>query len=168
MPNAFSTARRVLGLALLIALSGHAMAQGPSLAFGTADNSDAPVEVEAENLSVNQKDGTAEFTGDVRIVQGEMRLNAPRVLVEYTEDQSAVERLEATGGVTIVSGEDAAESEAADYLVQEGVIVMTGAVTIVQGPNTLSSDKVTIDLDAGTAQMEGRVRTVLQSGGDGE
>jgi len=90
------------------------------------------------------------------------------VLVEYTEDQSGVERLEATGGVTIVSGEDAAESEAADYLVQEGVIVMTGAVTIVQGPNTLSSDKVTIDLDAGTAQMEGRVRTVLQSGGDGE
>jgi lipopolysaccharide export system protein LptA len=168
MPTAFSTALRNLSLVLLIALPGHALAQGPSLAFGSSDNSEAPVEVEAESLSVNQKDGTAEFTGNVRIVQGEMRLNAPRVLVEYTEDQSGVERLEATGGVTIVSGEDAAESDVADYLVQEGVIVMTGNVTIVQGPNTLSSNKVTIDLDAGTAQMEGRVRTILQSGGSDE
>ena len=93
-----------------------------------------------------------------------MKLSAPRVLVEYTEDQSGVERLEASGGVTIVSGADAAESETADYRVQDRVIVMSGAVTIVQGPNTLSSDKVTINLETGTAQMEGRVRTVLQSG----
>lgn len=164
MTNAFPTVLRSLGLVLALALPVPTLAQGPSLAFGSSENSDEPVEVEADNLSVNQKDGIAEFTGNVRIVQGEMKLNAPRVLVEYTEDQSGIERLEATGGVTIVSGADAAESEKADYRVQDRVIVMTGAVTIVQGPNTLNSDKVTINLDTGTAQMEGRVRTVLQSG----
>lgn len=168
MSNAFRTVLRALSLVVLTGLPGHAVAQGPSLAFGSSDNSDAPVEVEAENLSVNQKSGTAEFTGNVQIIQGDMKLNAPRVLVEYTEDQSGVERLEATGGVTMVSGEDAAEADNADYRVQDRVIVMTGNVTIVQGPNTLSSDKVSIDLEAGTAQMEGRVRTVLQSGGGGE
>ena len=164
MTPAFSTAIRAFGLALLVCVPAQTLAQGPSLAFGSSDNSDKPVEVDADSLSVNQKDGTAEFSGNVRIVQGDMKLSAPRVLVEYTEDQSGVERLEASGGVTIVSGEDAAESETADYRVQDRVIVMSGAVTIVQGPNTISSDKVTINLATGTAQMEGRVRTVLQSG----
>lgn len=156
---------KAFSVALCLLLPAVALAQqGPSLAFGASDDSDAPVEVEAENLSVNQKDGTAEFTGNVQIVQGQMKLNAPRVLVEYTEDQTGVERLEATGGVTIVSGEDAAESERADYDIEGRQIIMTGAVTIVQGPNTLSSDKVTIDLEDGTARMEGRVRTVLKTG----
>jgi len=164
MTNGIPTALRSLGLVLALALPAQTLAQGPSLAFGSSDNSDAPVEVEAENLAVNQKDGTAEFSGNVQIIQGDMKLTAPRVLVEYTEDNTGVERLEASGGVTIVSGEDAAESETADYRVQDRVIVMSGAVTIVQGPNTLSSDKVTINLETGTAQMEGRVRTVLQSG----
>ncbi len=159
--------RHALLLAFL-ALPLHAQAQGPSLAFGSEGNSDEPVEVEADNLSVNQKDGTAEFTGNVMIQQGDMKLNAPRVLVEYSEDQSGVDRLEATGGVTIVSGEDAAEADMAEYEIESEIIVMTGNVVIVQGPNTLSSNKVTIDLAAGTAQMEGRVRTVLETGDDGD
>ncbi|MGR3373949.1 MAG: lipopolysaccharide transport periplasmic protein LptA [Pseudooceanicola nanhaiensis] len=165
MTFAFS-ALRSLAICLALTLPGHALAQGPSLAFGSAGNSDKPVEVEAENLSVSQTDGTAEFLGDVIIRQGDMRLNAPRVLVEYSEDQSKVKRLEATGGVTIVSGEDAAEAEQAEYDLDARTIVMTGDVTIVQGPNTLSSSKMTIDLDAGTAQMDGRVRTILQTGGE--
>lgn len=164
MTSAISTAIRALGLALIVSFPAQAMAQGPNLAFGNSDNSDKPVEIEADSLAVNQNDGTAEFSGNVKIVQGDMIVQAPKVLVEYTEDQSEVKRLEASGGVTIVSGEDAAESETADYRVKDQVIVMTGAVTIVQGPNTLSSDKVTINLETGTAQMEGRVRTVLQSG----
>lgn len=157
----------VLGALALLAviMTTTALAQGPSLAFGSADNSDKPVEVEAENLSVSQNDGTAEFTGDVIIVQGDMKLTAPRILVAYSEDQSRIQRMEATGGVTIVSGEDAAEAERADYDIEGGMIVMTGAVTIVQGPSTLSSQKMTIDLNAGTARMEGRVRTILKTAG---
>ena len=159
-------ALRLTALLLALALPGAVLAQGPSLAFGSAGNSNEPVEVEAENLSVSQNDGTAEFTGDVIIVQGDMRLTAPRILVEYSQDQSRIQRMEATGGVTIVSGEDAAEAERADYDITAEMIYMSGSVTIVQGPSTLSSEKMTIDLKAGTAKMEGRVRTVLKTAGD--
>ncbi len=145
-----------------------AFAQGTNVAFGAIQqDTDLPVEVTSDNLAVDQETGTAVFTGNVVIGQGEMRLSAPRVLVVYDEGQSAIERMEATGGVTLVSGPDAAESDRADYSIKDGVIVMTGNVLLDQGPNALSADRMTVQLDDGTAQMSGRVKTIIQpSGGE--
>ncbi|MFC3613550.1 lipopolysaccharide transport periplasmic protein LptA [Lutimaribacter marinistellae] len=142
-------------------------AQGANVAFGAikADTS-LPVEVTADTLDVNQEDGSAEFKGNVVVGQGEMRLSAQRVLVIYDENQSGIERLEATGGVVLVSGPDAAEAERADYSIDTGVIVMTGNVLLTQGPNALSANEMTVNLTTGTAQMTGRVRTILSSDGD--
>jgi len=142
-------------------------AQGANVAFGTIrQDTSLPVEVTADNLSVDQATGTAIFTGNVLIGQGEMRLSASRVLVVYRADAEGIARLEATGGVTLVSGPDAAESERADYNIDNGIIVMSGNVLLAQGRNALSSDKMSVKLSDGTAQMSGRVKTVLQTGGD--
>ena len=142
-------------------------AQGTNVAFGAfKQDTNLPVEVTADNLSVDQETGIAIFTGNVLIGQGEMRLSAPRVLVVYREQQKGIERMEATGGVTLVSGPDAAESDRADYSITDGVIVMTGNVLLDQGPNALSADRMTVQLSDGTAQMSGRVRTIIQTGGD--
>lgn len=142
-----------------------ALAQGTEVAFGAVQqDTSLPVEVSAETLTVSQDDGSALFTGNVIIGQGDMRLSAPRVLVFYTQDQSGVERLEATGGVTLVNGDQAAEADRADYQVNVGTIRMTGNVLLTQGANTLVSDEMDVDLEAGTAVMNGRVRTVFQSG----
>lgn len=140
-------------------------AQGTNVAFGTIrQDTGLPVEVTADNLSVDQATGTAIFTGNVLIGQGEMRLSAGKVLVVYRTGAEGIARLEATGGVTLVSGEDAAESERADYNIDSGTIVMSGNVLLAQGRNALSSDKMSVKLSDGTAQMSGRVRTVLQTG----
>ncbi len=162
------TILRILLLPLFVTLlASAALAQGTSVAFGTLQqDTGLPVEVTADNLSVDQTTGVAIFTGNVLIGQGEMRLSAPRVLVVYLEDQQGIERMEATGGVTLVSGPDAAESERADYSIAEGTIVMTGNVLLDQGPNALSADRMTVQLDDGTAQMSGRVKTIIQTGGD--
>lgn len=142
-------------------------AQGANVAFGTIrQDTSLPVEVTADNLSVDQATGTAIFTGNVLIGQGEMRLSASRVLVVYRADAEGIARLEAKGGVTLVSGPDAAESERADYNIDNGIIVMSGNVLLAQGRNALSSDKMSVKLSDGTAQMSGRVKTVLQTGGD--
>ena len=146
-------------------LASGSAAQGTSVAFGTMrQDTDAPVEVTSDQLSVDQDSGTAVFTGDVLIGQGEMRLSAPRVLVIYNEDNSGIDRLEATGGVTLVSGPDAAEAERADYDIGSGTIVMTGDVLLTQGESALTADRMTVNLDSGTAQMNGRVKTILQPG----
>ncbi len=142
-----------------------AQAQGTKVAFGAikADPT-LPVEVTSDLLDVNQANGSAEFTGNVLVGQGEMRLSAQRVLVIYNETASGIERLEATGDVILVNGPDAAQADRADYSIDSGVIVMTGDVLLTQGPNALTSDKMTVNLTTGTANMVGRVKTILQSG----
>lgn len=144
-----------------------ANAQGANVAFGTIrQDTGLPVEVTADNLSVDQSTGTAIFTGNVLIGQGEMRLSAARVLVVYRAENKGIARLEATGGVTLVSGPDAAESERADYNIDDGTIVMSGNVLLAQGASALSADKMSVRLSDGTAQMSGRVKTILQTGGN--
>ncbi|WP_439522511.1 LptA/OstA family protein [Marivita sp.] len=156
---------RTVMTVVMLGLATAANAQGTEVAFGTVQqDTSLPVEVSADALSVSQNDGSALFTGNVIIGQGEMRLTAPRVLVFYTENQSGVERLEATGGVTLVNGDQAAESDTAEYEVNRGTIRMLGNVLLTQGANTLVSDSMDVDLENGTAQMAGRVRTVFQSG----
>ena len=156
---------RTVMTVVAVGLASVAQAQGTEVAFGTVQqDTSLPVEVSADSLSVSQNDGSALFSGNVIIGQGEMRLSAPRVLVFYTENQSGVERLEATGGVTLVNGDQAAEADTAEYEVNRGTIRMVGNVLLTQGANTLVSDSMDVDLEAGTALMNGRVRTVFQSG----
>ena len=156
---------RTILTVVAVGVASLAQAQGTQVAFGAVQqDTSLPVEVSADALSVSQNDGSALFTGNVIIGQGEMRLTAPRVLVFYTENQTGVERLEATGGVTLVNGDQAAEADSAEYEVNRGSIRMLGNVLLTQGANTLVSDSMDVDLEAGTALMNGRVRTVFQSG----
>lgn len=159
-------AARLFACLIFLSAPVSSLAQGSQVAFGnTQQDSSLPVEVTAETLDVNQTDNTAVFTGNVVIGQGEMRLSAPRVLVVYKADQSGIQRLEARGGVTIVSGQDAAEGSEADYNIDSGIIELRGNVLLVQGPQALTSDKMLVDTRAGTARMTGRVKTVLQPEG---
>ena len=146
-----------------------AMAQTDVIAFGEvkADPKE-PVEVTADALAVNQADGSAEFTGNVLIIQGVMRLSANRVLVIYKTDETGkrgIDQLEASGDVLLVSGPDAAEAEKAEYTIDSGTIVMTGNVLLNQGASTLTSNRLEVNLTTGTASMAGRVRTILNPDG---
>jgi lipopolysaccharide export system protein LptA len=146
----------------LAALGTPALAK--DLAFGSSrDTSKQPVQVEADTLAINQKDGTAVFTGNVAISQGEMLLSAAKVEVTYEEDGEGIQTLLATGGVTMVNGADAAEAQQADYQVSESIVILTGNVLLTQGQNVISGEKVTINLETGTAQIGGRVRTTLET-----
>jgi lipopolysaccharide export system protein LptA len=141
------------------------VAQGTSVAFGGASrNKDAPVEVTADNLDVDQQSGTAIFTGNVVIGQGDLRLSAAKVRVINRPDGSGISRMIGSGGVTLVSGPDAAEARDADYDIDAGTIIMTGDVLLTQGASALTSDKMVVNLNDGTARMTGRVKTILQTG----
>lgn len=152
---------RVLVLALALAPLP-LFAQGAKVAFGgLKQDSSLPVEVNADQLAVNQADSTAIFTGNVKVAQGEMRLAADTVQVEYAEGGGRIERLHATGNVTLSSGTQAAEGREAVYTIDTGEVVMTGDVLLTQEGSAISGQKLVIDLIAGTGVMEGRVQTVF-------
>lgn len=140
-------------------------AQGTQVAFGAIQQNDGlPVEVTADKLAVDQNAGTAIFTDNVIIIQGEMRLSSDEVTVFYNTEARDIQRIEADGNVILISGEDAAESEQAEYNVDDGTIVMIGNVLVMQGPSALTADRMTVQMSDGTAQMTGRVKTTLQTG----
>jgi lipopolysaccharide export system protein LptA len=156
----------VLATGFLV-LAGMAQAQGAKIAFGDlSQDTTLPVEVAAESFSVNTADGTAIFSGNVVVTQGEMKLSAAEVRVQYNADQTAIDQLIASGGVTIVNLADAAEAREAVYTIASGVIVLTGDVLMTQGPSAMAGQQLTINLKDGTGLMEGRVTTTFVPGGN--
>lgn len=151
---------------LFLATAGAALAQtNVNLGGITVDTSSA-IEVTADSLSVDQESNRAVFDGNVVIGQGDLRLTAGRVEVIYGTDTSQIARLIASQGVTFVTTDEAAEAQEADYDIDTGILLLTGDVLLTQGPSAISAGAMTINVTDGTATMEGRVRTVLQQGGN--
>ena len=133
---------------------------------GLTADSGAPVEVTADALEVDQAAGTAVFTGDVVIAQGDLRLSAPQVEVTYGEESGDITRMQASGGVTFVTASEAAEAQTADYDLASGLLTLEGDVLLTQGASALSANRMVVNLETGTAQMTGRVSTVFGQGGN--
>ncbi len=168
LPHRRPLFRPLIAFALALTLGtplSVARAQEATIAFGpmTQDTS-LPVEIKADTLSVNNADGSAVFSGNVLVGQGDMRLTAAQVRVEYAADSRAIRKLFATGGVTIASAKDAAESSEATYEIDSGTVVMTGNVLLTQGQSALSGQKLTIRMKSGTGVMEGGVSTTFLPG----
>ena len=86
--------------------------------------------------------------------------------VVYGAETSEIARLIATDGVTFVTASEAAEAQSADYDITTGLLTLTGDVLLTQGASAISAQRMIVNVKTGTASMEGRVRTVLQQGGN--
>jgi lipopolysaccharide export system protein LptA len=124
----------------------------------------APVEITADSLSIDQASGTAIFIGNVVFGQGDLRLNAARVQVIYNDASGDISRLSASGGVTFATATEAAEALTADYNLDTGTLELAGDVLLTQGASAISSDTMRVNVSDGSAQMEGRVRTIFNQG----
>jgi lipopolysaccharide export system protein LptA len=158
---------RSFGLAIGLALLATAAPAQQKIAFGELNqDTTLPVQVTADQLAVNNADGTAEFSGNVLVTQGEMKLAAGAVKVSYGADKKSIDTLVASGGVTVTNLGDAAEAKEAVYTIATGVIVLSGDVLLTQGASAMAGQKLTINLKDGTGVMEGRVTTTFQPGGN--
>lgn len=145
--------------------------RGAQVPFGDFEHdASLPVEITSDALALDQAARTAIFTGAVKVGQGALRLAADRLEVRYLEDanapngQGGIERMLASGNVTLSNGTEAAEARTASYVVATGVVEMDGDVLLTQGGNALSGQKMHVDLNAGAATMEGRVQTIIIPG----
>ncbi len=152
--------------ALLVLLATPLAAQTNINLGGISADPNAPVEVTADNLNVDQDTGSAVFSGNVVIGQGDLRLAAPEVRVTYAATSGDITRLQASGGVTFATATEAAEAQSADYNLASGMLTLNGEVLLTQGKSALSADSMVVNLNDGTAQMSGRVRTVFQQDGN--
>ncbi|GIT91476.1 hypothetical protein JANAI62_19330 [Jannaschia pagri] len=152
-------------LALIAVIATPALSQQAQVGFGGGNHDrSAPVEVAADNLEVDQSTGRATLTGNVVIAQDDLRLSAARVVVDYAvvNGDRRIDRVNATGDVLIVAGEDAAEGQSAVYVLGTSEILLTGDVVVSQAGSTLAGDRLAVNLQSGAGTVTGRVRTTLQ------
>jgi lipopolysaccharide export system protein LptA len=76
-----------------------------------------------------------------------------------------VNRLDATGGVTITKDDLRATSNSAIYDLDSRLITLIGNVTLVQGSNRLTGGRLVIDLVSGRSTINGGAAPGTTNGG---
>lgn len=151
-----------LGLISSIVLSSAILAQNSGIALSTdAHDATLPVEITADSLTVQQATNSAEFSGNARVAQGDLRFGADKITVFYDSDGQQVSQIQANGNVVFTNGAESAEAQTATYTVTSGAIILNGNVLLLQGPNAISGDQLRLDLVSNRAFVTGNVKTVL-------
>ena len=90
---------------------------------------------------------------------------AGRTTVSYTNNGSLqIQRIDATGGVTVTRGSERAQGAAGVYDFNRNVIILSGGVALRRGGDTLNGGRLTMDLDTGLSTVDGG-RASGQQGG---
>lgn len=122
-------------------------------------NADAPLNVDAKSIDVLDANSKAIFSGDVRITQGDMKLNADTVTVFYSRSKKGgdptIERLDAQNNVKLVTPTESASGRYGIYDVTQKTITLVGAVTLTRGESVLHGARLAIDLETGRSKLDG-------------
>ena len=134
-----------------------------------AQNSDAPVDLTADELEVVNAQCLAIWRGAAEALQDTSRLRAD-VLKIYNRPGAAgksgttgsncggVQKIEAQGNVYYVTPQQRVRGDVATYDKVSDTIVMTGDVVAVQGKNVLRGERMIIHVKSGEAQMQTNVK----------
>ncbi len=140
---ALGTALVALGQAGAQAIAGH--------------NSNAPVNYAADRIELQDRQKRVVLSGNVDITQGGLRVRAARTTVAYSDTGSlSIQRLDATGGVTVTRGDESATGDVAIYDFNRRIITMAGGVALRRGGDTLNGGRLVIDLTSGVSSVDGR------------
>ncbi|HVL77991.1 MAG TPA: LptA/OstA family protein [Sphingomicrobium sp.] len=160
--------RLVLSLAALAglgAVAGLAQAQEPISALKGHD-SDAPIDVAADRIEVQDRADRAIFAGNVNVRQASLTLETQRLTVAYSSAGGVqIRRLDASGGVIVRSPSETARGSFGIYDLDRKLITLVGNVQLSRGGSQINGSRLVIDLDSGRAVIDGGPAGVGQAGG---
>jgi lipopolysaccharide export system protein LptA len=156
-----------LGL-LLLASPAPAAAQSIATSALRGHDSRQPVDVDADRIEVLEGQNFAIFSGNVRVRQGPLTLEAQRIKVAFDRPPGAkdpvLRRLDAEGAVRLVSPSERASARFGIYDVESRVLTLIGGVELLQGKTRLDGNRLTINLDTGRSTLDGRAAAGGESG----
>lgn len=144
--------------------------EGVGLRFRTDPN--APIEIDADVLDVDDKAKTATFRGDVHAVQGDFSIRTVELIATYSGEAGVdlmqpqpeaqaksgaaqLKRVQAKKKVVVTSKDDqSATGDWADFDVKANTVVLGGDVTLTQGRNVVRGPRLVIDMTTGLSRME--------------
>jgi lipopolysaccharide export system protein LptA len=180
---------RIIALAVAATVAVAAFAQTQTTAPGVSalkgHNYNAPVDVSANGAEVQDRADRAVLVGNVHVTQGDLTLDTQRLTIAYANKPAAsqpgaappaaqpnpngtgiqIDRLDATGGVTVRSPSETAKGDFGVYDLNRKLITLVGNVQLVQGESNMQGSRLVIDLTSGRAVLDGGPPGVAQSGG---
>jgi lipopolysaccharide export system protein LptA len=154
--------RTVKAIATLLAVGLTAAAVVLAVPDGSLAQSDAAVKgsnekivIVSDKLVSNNKEQFAEFTGHVKATQGTTEITADRLKIYYANQgdkqggfapgEESIQKIVASGKVTIKMDEREARSEKAVYETANGILILTGAGSrVASGDNYVAGEKITL------------------------
>ncbi|WP_419907450.1 LptA/OstA family protein [Hoeflea sp.] len=152
----------------------------PGLAQGTTDSrleglalsGDQPIQIESDQLKVEDEKGTATFTGNVKVVQGQTMMQSGHMTVHYAKDggspttgTSQIDRIDVGGKIYIRSENQEATADRGVFNMKTEIVELTGErVVLSEGNNVFVGCKLTVFMKTGEAKLEScgnRVRIQL-------
>ncbi|GAA4642568.1 hypothetical protein GCM10023115_06420 [Pontixanthobacter gangjinensis] len=144
----------LLGFSLTIAAAHGMQLHAQAIA---SHNSNAPVNYAADRIELQDRQNRVVLSGNVDITQAGLRVRSARTLVNYSDTGSlSIQRITATGGVTVTRGSEAASGDVAVYDFNRRIITMAGNVRLRRGSDTLNGGRLVIDLKSGVSSIDGR------------
>ena len=128
-------------------------------------NTNAPVDFAADRIEVQDRADRAIFAGNVVARQANLTLNAGRVTIAYSNRGGVeIQRIDATGGVTVTSPSETARGQFAIYDLRSKLITLIGGVTLIRGDSQIKGGRLVLDLTTGRAVMDGGAARAGPSG----
>ena len=146
-----------LGLAVLPATG-----QGLTTSALKGLDSKAPIDVDADRIDVLDQESQAIFSGNVRVRQANLTLEADRMKVAYSRPATGdpvVQRLDADGNVRITTPSERATSRFGIYDVEKRLLTLVGGVVLVQGSTRIEGNRLVIDIGSGRSTLDGQSST---------
>lgn len=148
-----------------VPLASLALAQEPVSALKGHDP-DAPIDVAADRIEVQDRADRAVFSGNVRVRQAQLTLDTARLTVAYSSAGGIqIRRLDASGDVTVKSPSETARGKFGIYDLDRKLITLIGNVQLSRGGSQINGQRLTIDLNSGRAVVDGGPAGVSQNGG---
>jgi lipopolysaccharide export system protein LptA len=129
-------------------------------------DSDAPVDVSADRLELQERSDRAVFAGKVKVTQANLTLSTERLTVAYaTAGGVEIRRLDAAGGVVVQSPSETARGDFGIYDLEKRLITLVGNVQLQREQSRIAGSRLVIDLNSGRAVIDGGGAGIGQSGG---
>lgn len=151
---------------LMLATASAVAVAAPPVSALRGHDSNAPVDVTADRIEVQDRADRAMFAGNVRVTQGNMTLDTSRLTVAYSSGGGIqIRRLDASGGVTVKSPSETARGNFGVYDLDRKLITLVGDVRLDRGDSRVMGSRLVIDLNTGRAVIDGGAPGVGSSGG---
>ncbi len=124
---------------------------------GIDGNSDQPIDIVSDTLTVNSQKNIAVFKGDVEAQQGTLTLKSDKMKVFYNNDSSkennSLSKIITTGHTHLTVPDKQAKSNNGIYDVDKGIILLQGNVVLTKGENKLQGDNFVYNVKNGKSKI---------------